>query len=81
MGYWLFKANPKKYDLEGRLTHPEEQITWQTNQHRAEMQIGDTAFVYRTGADAGIVATLLLQEMPAELSDTEFEREFFTWTR
>ena len=71
--YWIFQCNPQKYDLLARLEEPDAWITWTIRQHQDEVSRGDVAFIWVSGADAGIAAVMeidtdpiVMHELPAE---------------
>ncbi|MGC2185261.1 MAG: EVE domain-containing protein, partial [Terriglobales bacterium] len=53
--YWIFQANPKYYDIDSALKRLSEQ-TWLVPQSHKQIQVGDTAYIWRSGQDAGIIA-------------------------
>jgi predicted RNA-binding protein with PUA-like domain len=81
MNYWIFKANPKKYDIDSRLRDPEPKTTWQITRYRDEIYRGDRVFAWRTyerkDRPFGIVALLEIDSDPAEMDEIEFEYRYY----
>lgn len=48
MATWIFQANPDKFDLEGYLNANLGTISWVVRQHREEVSVGDTVFIWRS---------------------------------
>jgi hypothetical protein len=72
---WLFQANPKLYDVDRALEELPE-VTWLVKQHADKIRIGDRAYVWRSGQDAGIVGELLVIEGPSLLPQPEFDAPY-----
>lgn len=64
--YWIFQANPKYYDIESALKQLPEQ-TWLTSQSHKQIQVGDTAYIWKSGQSAGIIAVASVLTKPAEM--------------
>jgi MoxR-like ATPase len=65
--YWIFQANPNKYDIDRALANLDE-MTWSARQHVDRLKPGDIAYIWRSGKESGIVAKI-------ELTDGARERE------
>ena len=65
--YWIFQANPNKYDIDRALTNLDE-MTWSARQHVDRLKPGDMAYIWRSGKESGIIAKI-------ELTDGARERE------
>jgi hypothetical protein len=66
MNYWIYQGNPKTYDIDSYIaTHP--YIYWYSPKHIEEVQLGDTAFLWRTGVNAGLIAIGKIVEKPTPL--------------
>jgi 5-methylcytosine-specific restriction protein B len=63
---WLFQANPTIYDIDHALSELTE-VTWVVRQYTSEVRKGDFVYLWRSGPDAGIVATATVLSDPAEL--------------
>ena len=67
---WIFGCNPQKYDLAGEIRAGQIEVgtedSWQANQRRREMQLGDTVYHWMTGKQAGIYAVSTLTSEPYE---------------
>lgn len=70
MATWIFQGNPKRFDIEGYLAAEQGTITWLVRQHRSELAIGDTVFLWQSEAGdperGGIVAECRVASLPAE---------------
>jgi hypothetical protein len=62
--YWIFKANPDYYDIDGRLRDQRTEIFWWAPRFRSEMQPEDIVFIWRTGANRGICGAMRLSGCP-----------------
>ena len=54
-GAWIFQGNPKRFDIDEYLTEF-DYVYWSVPQHKDNVQVGDTVYLWRAGSDAGIVA-------------------------
>lgn len=55
MATWLFQGNPDRFDLDGYLAADLETIRWLVRQHRDQVSVGDTVFVWRSlGGEKGV---------------------------
>jgi hypothetical protein len=73
---WIFQSKPDLYDLESALQELGE-LSWLVNQHQSEIRQGDRAYLWESGADAGVVAESTVLTDPAETEDAEEERQFW----
>jgi hypothetical protein len=72
---WILQANPDRYDVESAMqTLPV--IHWRVPQHTSEIHPGDRLVIWRSGAEAGIVARGIVQSPPAQMSGAAYEGEF-----
>jgi MoxR-like ATPase len=53
---WLFQANPSIYDVDSALSELAE-ISWVVRQHAKSVKKGDRVYLWRSGANGGVVAT------------------------
>ncbi|HII4560418.1 TPA: HNH endonuclease [Legionella pneumophila] len=68
---WLFQANPQRFDINQYLincSNHDNYIYFQINQHKEDIQVGDTVFIWRTKSDSknnprGIIAYGLIEEI------------------
>ncbi|MGH3025656.1 MAG: AAA family ATPase, partial [Gaiellaceae bacterium] len=67
---WVFQANPSIYNIDLALSEVSE-TTWAVRQHKDEIREGDRVYIWRSGSDAGIVATGTVLTNPAVSSDAE----------
>jgi len=51
---WILQANPKLYDIDKALAE-RPVIYWRIPQHTDEVDAGDTALIWRAGAEAGFI--------------------------
>lgn len=70
VGVWLFQANPSIYNIDLALSEVSE-TTWAVRQHKEEIREGDRVYIWRSGSDAGIVATGTVLTNPAISSEAE----------
>lgn len=60
---WLFQANPDIFDIDRALSE-EPEIAWVVRQHAKEVAKGDRVYLWRSGADSGVVATATVMTDP-----------------
>lgn len=68
---WLFQAKPQRFDINQYLincSNHDNYIYFQINQHKEDIQVGDTVFIWRTKSDSknnprGIIAYGLIEEI------------------
>jgi hypothetical protein len=63
---WIFQANPKYYDIDAALVSLRE-MSWSVNQYKQSVNPGDAVFLWKSGADAGILAGATVLTSPAML--------------
>lgn len=78
MAAFIFQGNPDRFDVDGYLADAERTgspILWAVSQHEADIQIGDTAYIWRaagsvTKAISGVVAEgrILSEPHPVSIS-------------
>ncbi len=73
MNYWIFKANPTHYNIDGRLNDPDPVLVWMVSRYLEKIQHGDTVFIWRTGNPRGICAVMLIEECPYALQKNDYE--------
>lgn len=61
---WVFQGNPTKFDVDDYVSRYPELIYWRTPRHWKEISVGDRAFVWRSGTDAGAIAVGVVVEAP-----------------
>jgi 5-methylcytosine-specific restriction protein B len=61
---WIFQANPKYYDIDAALTSLRE-MSWSVNQYKQSIKPGDAVFLWRSGAEAGILAAATVLTAPS----------------
>lgn len=62
---WIFQGNPERFDLEDYLARYPELIYWRAPKFQTQIAVGDTAFIWRAGIDAGVVAIGVIVEQPS----------------
>lgn len=67
---WIFQANPKLFNIDLALTTLGE-IRWSVTAYKDEIDTGDHVFVWRSGADAGIVAEGTVMTPPTMMDELE----------
>jgi hypothetical protein len=65
-GVWLFQANPDIFDID-RAISEEPEITWVVRQYRKDVREGDRVYLWRSGPEAGVIATATVLTDPAEM--------------
>jgi len=73
---WIFQSNPDYYDIDRALQELSE-IEWTVRQHRKQVEAGDRAYIWRAGADAGIVAVGSVLTDPTESLPDPAEESLF----
>jgi MoxR-like ATPase len=63
---WLFQANPDIFDIE-RAISEEPELTWVVRQYRKEVHQGDRVYLWRSGSEAGVIATATVLTDPEEM--------------
>ncbi len=63
---WIFQSNPKIYDVE-RAVRELSEIQWQVNRYRDQIKIGDTAYIWMSGNNAGLIAIARVMTDPEVL--------------
>ena len=69
---WIFQANPKYYDIDAALTSLRE-MSWSVNQYKQSIKPGDAVFIWKSGADAGILAAATVLTPPAMMEQDGLE--------
>jgi hypothetical protein len=69
MTEWIFQANPGSFDIDGFLATDPGTMLYLANQHRDEMHVGDTVFLWRAIGDgpaklSGVVAEATILNAP-----------------
>jgi len=60
---WIFQGNPKKFDIDDYLSRYSF-IYWSAPTNQREFEIGDKAFIWRSGQNSGVVAFGIVRELP-----------------
>ena len=53
---WIFQGNPKYYDVVGAV-ETLDKLTWAVNQYPKQIKRGDSAYIWVSGSDGGIIAS------------------------
>ncbi len=77
VAFWIFKSNPILFKLDERLQDPEPHTSWTVSRYRNEIQIGDLAFIWRTGPERGIVAVVEIISKPEEMYELDHEQKYW----
>jgi hypothetical protein len=72
---WIFQANRKLYDISGALGSLSK-MTWLVSSYQDRILPGDKIFLWKSGADAGIVAEASIVTAPSMIEATEEELQF-----
>ena len=67
---WIFQGNPNRFDIDDYLSRY-SYIYWSAPTNQKEFEIGDKAFIWRSGAQAGLVAIGTIQEKPTPRKDAK----------
>ncbi len=60
---WIFQASPKLYDIDAALTSLPE-MSWSVNQYKSSIKPGDQVFLWKSGAEGGILAAATVLTAP-----------------
>lgn len=63
---WLFQANPDIFDIDRAISEVPE-LTWVVRQYRNDIRKGDRVYLWRSGPEAGVIATASVLTDPEEL--------------
>jgi predicted RNA-binding protein with PUA-like domain len=77
MNFWIFKSNPDLFKLDDRLQDPEPHTTWKVSRYKDGIQIGDLAFIWRTGPKRGVVGVIQITSTPKEMYELEHEQKYW----
>lgn len=69
---WGFQCNPKAFRIDDYLSQHPELIYWRTPRYSSEICIGDRAFIWRSGKQAGAVAIGSVVELPTPESSVKY---------
>ncbi len=61
---WVFQGNPRLFDIDDYVTRYPELIYWRTPRHESDIAVGDRAFIWRSGPNAGAIAIGSIVEIP-----------------
>jgi hypothetical protein len=76
MNWWIFKCNPSCYRLDERLSDPEPLTTWLVSRYRERIAAGDLAFIWQTGAERAIRATIRIDSSPEDIPELASEQKY-----
>lgn len=65
---WIFQANPAIYDID-RAVSEESRLFWVVRQFGSEVKAGDRVYLWRSGAEAGVIATATVLDEPVARID------------
>lgn len=68
---WIFQGNPNRFDIDDYLSRYPELIYWHTPRYTHDILIGERAFIWRSGPDAGAIAIGTVVEVPIQASHVE----------
>jgi 5-methylcytosine-specific restriction protein B len=72
---WIFQANPAVFDVTAAVQHLDS-MTWTVRRYKDKIHAGDRVYVWRSGSEAGIVATGVVLTEPASLTEDEAGKQF-----
>lgn len=61
---WIFQGNPDKYDIDEYIARSPELVYWSVPKFKAEIAVGDRAYIWRSGVEAGAIASGKVVEAP-----------------
>lgn len=61
---WIFQAKPGEWDLRGQLAE-QPRAQWKVSAFAADTKIGDTVYLWESGANAALLARCRLTSRPA----------------
>lgn len=59
---WIFQGNPARYDIDEYVARFPQLVYWSAPRFRAEISVGDRAYIWRSGDDAGAIASGVIVE-------------------
>jgi hypothetical protein len=68
---WIFQGNPNRFSLDEHLRQ-QTYVYWSAPTHRERFSVGDRAFIWRAGTQAGVMAVGRIQELPTARKDVEY---------
>ena len=68
---WVFQGNPKIFGIDDYLARYPELVYWRTPRYADRIAVGDRAFIWRSGDDAGAIAVGTVVELPTPLKDVK----------
>ncbi len=73
---WMFHANPTFFDVR-RAVKTLHEMTWTVRQHKSEIRVNDTVFLWEAGPKSAIVALARVLSEPAPAPANPAEEPFF----
>jgi len=68
---WVFQGNPKLFGIDDYLARYSELVYWRTPRYADRITVGDPAFIWRSGSDAGAIAIGTVVEAPVQASEVK----------
>ena len=68
MATWVFQGNPEMFDVDDYVARYPELVYWRTPRYAKQISIGDRAFLWRAGPNAGAIAVGTVVEAPTRAS-------------
>jgi len=62
---WIFQGNPDRFDVDDYLSRYPELVYWITPRFASKISVGDRAYIWRSGKNAGAVAVGAVIESPS----------------
>lgn len=66
---WIFQGNPAKYDIDEYVARFPELVYWSAPRFRSDIAVGDRAFIWRAGGEAGAIASGRVVEAPVPAAE------------
>lgn len=68
---WIFQGNPNRFDIDDYLSRYTQLIYWRTNRYVKDVSVGDPVFMWRSGAEAGVIAVGQIVEAPTPANEVK----------
>lgn len=68
---WILQGNPDRFDIEDYLARY-SYVYWRAPRFRSELKVGDDVFIWRSGENAGLVASGRIAEAPRRADEVNF---------
>ena len=66
---WIFQGHPRVFGIDDYLARYPMLIYWRVPRYQSEVAVGDRAFIWRAGAESGVIASGIVVEAPVIASE------------